>query len=58
MTIRPAATLAWLRDGHGDQVIQALLLQPSWQTAFMPVFFVFAAGAVESEDASASLAVC
>ncbi len=46
--IRPAATLALVRDG--DEGLQVLLLQRTWQAAFLPGYFVFPGGAVDPCD--------
>jgi len=49
--IRPAATLALVRDG--DRGLEVLLLQRTWQAAFMPGYFVFPGGAVDPRDPEA-----
>ncbi|TDN97837.1 MULTISPECIES: MBL fold metallo-hydrolase [Halomonas] len=46
--IRPAATLALVRDGHRG--LEVLLLQRTWQAAFLPGYFVFPGGAVDLQD--------
>ena len=46
--IRPAATLALVRDG--DRGLEVLLLQRTWQAAFLPGYFVFPGGAVDPQD--------
>ncbi|TDR52757.1 glyoxylase-like metal-dependent hydrolase (beta-lactamase superfamily II) [Halomonas ventosae] len=46
--IRPAATLALVRDG--DRGPEVLLLQRTWQAAFLPGYFVFPGGAVDPQD--------
>lgn len=46
--IRPAATLALVRDSA--QGLEVLLLQRTWQAAFMPGYFVFPGGAVDPQD--------
>jgi len=46
--IRPAATLALVRDSQ--QGLEVLLLQRTWQAAFLPGYFVFPGGAVDAED--------
>ncbi|WP_166266931.1 MBL fold metallo-hydrolase [Marinobacter caseinilyticus] len=48
MEIRPAATLALIRDT--DEGIQVLLLQRTWDAAFLPGFYVFPGGAVDASD--------
>ncbi|MDY7115190.1 MBL fold metallo-hydrolase [Halomonas sp. SSL-5] len=46
--IRPAATLALVRDS--DRGLEVLLLQRTWQAAFLPGYFVFPGGAVDRQD--------
>ncbi|SEM08212.1 MBL fold metallo-hydrolase [Halomonas daqiaonensis] len=46
--IRPAATLALVRDSN--QGLEVLLLQRTWQAAFLPGYFVFPGGAVDPHD--------
>lgn len=46
--IRSAATLALVRDS--DQGLEVLLLQRTWQAAFLPGYFVFPGGAVDPQD--------
>ncbi|MEQ6918191.1 MBL fold metallo-hydrolase [Halomonas aquatica] len=46
--IRPAATLALLRDSA--QGLEVLMLQRTWQAAFLPGYFVFPGGAVDRQD--------
>ncbi|MGM0987441.1 MAG: MBL fold metallo-hydrolase [Pseudomonadota bacterium] len=46
--IRPAATLALVRDS--EQGLEVLLLQRTWQAAFLPGYFVFPGGAVDPQD--------
>ncbi|WP_444999227.1 MBL fold metallo-hydrolase [Halomonas mongoliensis] len=46
--IRPAATLALVRDS--DRGLEVLLLQRTWQAAFLPGYFVFPGGAVDPQD--------
>lgn len=48
MDIRPAATLALLRDGPTG--LEVLLLQRSWDAAFLPGYYVFPGGAVDDSD--------
>lgn len=48
MDIRPAATLALIRNGR--QGLEVLLLQRTWDAAFMPGFYVFPGGAVDASD--------
>ncbi|NWN81902.1 MAG: MBL fold metallo-hydrolase [Halomonas sp.] len=47
--IRPAATLALVRDGETG--LEVLLLQRTWQAAFLPGYHVFPGGAVDAGDA-------
>lgn len=59
MAIRPAATLALVRDAlaSSDRAdkdgagIEILLLQRTWDAAFLPGYYVFPGGAVDQEDA-------
>lgn len=46
--IRPAATLALVRDS--DRGLEVLLLQRTWKAAFLPGYFVFPGGAVDTGD--------
>ncbi|MBF7053113.1 MBL fold metallo-hydrolase [Halomonas sp. KAO] len=46
--VRPAATLALVRDGLAG--LEVLLLQRTWQAAFLPGYHVFPGGAVDVED--------
>lgn len=46
--IRPAATLALVRDS--DRGLEVLLLQRTWKAAFLPGYFVFPGGAVDTRD--------
>ncbi|MCL7942192.1 MBL fold metallo-hydrolase [Halomonas sp. ATCH28] len=46
--IRPAATLALVRDS--DRGLEVLVLQRTWQAAFLPGYFVFPGGAVDPQD--------
>lgn len=46
--IRPAATLALVRDA--ERGLEVLLLQRTWQAAFLPGYFVFPGGAVDPQD--------
>jgi len=46
--VRPAATLALVRDGASG--LEVLLLQRTWQAAFLPGYFVFPGGAVDRRD--------
>lgn len=46
--VRPAATLALVRDGAPG--LEVLLLQRTWQAAFLPGYFVFPGGAVDPLD--------
>ncbi len=48
MEIRSAATLAITRDT--PEGLQVLLLQRTWDATFMPGFYVFPGGAVDSAD--------
>ncbi|OEY65881.1 MBL fold metallo-hydrolase [Marinobacter sp. X15-166B] len=48
MTIRPAATLALLRDVSGG--LEVLLLQRTWNASFMPGYYVFPGGTVDADD--------
>ncbi len=48
MNIRPAATLALTRDTPNG--IEVLLLQRTWDAVFLPGFYVFPGGAVDSND--------
>ena len=48
MDIRPAATLALIRDG--DKGLEVLLLQRTWKASFLPGYFVFPGGAVDDAD--------
>ncbi len=46
--IRPAATLALVRDA--ERGLEVLLLQRTWKAAFLPGYFVFPGGAVDTRD--------
>ncbi|MDR5903469.1 NUDIX domain-containing protein [Halomonas icarae] len=46
--VRPAATLALVRDGA--EGLEVLLLQRTWQAAFLPGYHVFPGGAVDMGD--------
>ncbi|HSH56893.1 MAG TPA: MBL fold metallo-hydrolase [Halomonas sp.] len=46
--VRPAATLALVRDGAAG--LEVLLLQRTWQAAFLPGYYVFPGGAVDITD--------
>lgn len=48
MEIRPAATLALTRDTASG--MEVLLLQRTWDAVFLPGFYVFPGGAVDSND--------
>ena len=48
MDIRPAATLALTREAPGG--LEVLLLQRTWNAIFMPGYYVFPGGAVDSDD--------
>lgn len=49
MEIRPAATLVLTRDTPAG--LEVLLLQRSWDAVFMPGYYVFPGGAVDTGDA-------
>lgn len=49
MDIRPAATLALVRDTRGG--IEILLLQRTWDAVFLPGYYVFPGGAVDQQEA-------
>ncbi|MEQ5802409.1 MBL fold metallo-hydrolase [Halomonas sp. H10-9-1] len=46
--VRPAATLALVRDGASG--LEVLMLQRTWQAAFLPGYHVFPGGAVDPQD--------
>ncbi|MBS3804624.1 MAG: hypothetical protein KGY54_08755, partial [Oleiphilaceae bacterium] len=48
MVIRPAATLAITRDSASE--LEVLLLQRTWDAVFMPGYWVFPGGALDSAD--------
>lgn len=48
MEIRPAATLVLTRDT--DAGLEVLLLQRNWNAVFMPGYYVFPGGAVDSDE--------
>lgn len=51
MDIRPAATLVLTRDTpHG---LEVLLMQRTWDAAFLPGYFVFPGGAVDTRETEA-----
>ena len=54
--IRPAATLALVRDSARG--MEVLLLQRTWQAAFMPGYFVFPGGAVDTRDPEVRACAC